>query len=232
MFSFHPLAARPRAEPITGTQVVIGVTSLGEIFDSPGISDAFTVAASSNSSCLVGTTPTGVNPTTGASQPTDTTSPSLTSSGSASQPTDTTSPSLTSSGSSHSNIAPIGGGAAGGGTALLLIGLRLWYSWRRRQPSNTVIPTTIPGFGTHAGATTIAGAAASISVTGRVSIQNPVLSQMGYQTHAYDPSKPLSALMVVGGGSSGWRNEGDNERRIRNGDELGASEFTHCVLLR
>ncbi|KAF7328507.1 hypothetical protein MVEN_02538000 [Mycena venus] len=233
----------------TGTQVAIAV---GDLLDSPGISDTFTVAASS--AALWGplpqerirellsllSSPTSQRPhsTTGVSQPTDNTSPSR-----------------TGSGSSHSDIAPIAGGIAGGVTALLLIGLRLWYNWRRRQPSNTILPTATPVFGTHNGATTIGGTAAPIPVTGGVSTQNPVLSQMGYQTDAYDPNKvevstggtsppPMPtdgstvsedpyeqnrprvpqtiALMVVGGGS-GWRDEDDDERRLQNSDELGAS---------
>ncbi|KAF8139383.1 hypothetical protein K438DRAFT_1946787 [Mycena galopus ATCC 62051] len=181
-FNFSLLVNLP-----AGTQVAIGV---GDTFDTPAISE-FTVAPSSNSSCLVGTTPTGANPTTDVSQPTDTALPFS-----------------KGSGISHSNIAPIGGGAAGGAIVLLLIGLRVWYIWRRRQPSNTVLPTTTPVvgthedastiggpaittpmFGTHQGVNTIGGAATPIPGTGGVSTQNPVLSQMGYQTHAYDPNK-------------------------------------------
>ncbi|KAJ7714991.1 hypothetical protein B0H16DRAFT_1617164 [Mycena metata] len=107
-----------------------------------------------NSNCLVETTPTGANPTPNTVQPTDTTLPSSTGSGS-------------------SHIAAIGGGTAGGATALLLIGLRLWYSWMRRQPSNTALPTTV--FGAHEGMVSIAGPAAPVPITGGVSTQSTML---------------------------------------------------------
>ncbi|KAJ6454566.1 hypothetical protein DFH09DRAFT_1116848 [Mycena vulgaris] len=170
-----------------GTQVAIGV---GDLFDS-GINDTFTTAAScglpcvANSNCLVGTTPTGANPPTSQRQ---LSTPNVI------QPTDTTLPSHMGSGSSHSNLAPIGGGTAGGVITLLLIGLRLWYSWRRRQPSNTVLPTTTPMFGAHKGMATIGGTAGPIPVTGGVSTQNSVLSQLGYQTNIYDPDKVETSM--------------------------------------
>ncbi|KAF8217554.1 hypothetical protein K438DRAFT_1795202 [Mycena galopus ATCC 62051] len=147
-----------------GTQVSIGV---GDSFNDQGISGVFTVAASSDSSCLVGDTPTGATPATGGSQPTGSTLPSH-----------------SDSGGSDSDVPAIAGGAAGGAVGLIFVGLGLWYCCRRRKPNSIEPPTTTPG--------TLSGTAAPLAVTRGVSTK--VLPEMGYQTEAYDPGKVQSSV--------------------------------------